>query len=138
MSITVKIIIAYFSGAVSCLFVMMAITIGMLLWKKHKYIGIPTDKMLSEMDGKDDGNGRIDESTSVTLFMYIREYGHFIDWDFKNRTDMEKHIARDMENAGRLSCEISYRKRDDVLHDVLVDGKYFGTADLRNDRTMNK
>ena len=136
MSITAKLVLAYFGGIVTGVLSLLGwMTVCMGGSRQEK---TNTDLMLSEMDGKDEGNGRLDESTSVTLFMYIQEYGHFIDWDFKNRTDMEKHIARDMENAGRLSCEISYRKRDDGLHNVLVDGKYFGTADLRNDRTMNK
>ena len=138
MSITVKIIIAYFGGAVTGVLLLlgwMAVCMGGSRQERSRI-----DLMISEMDGRDEGNGEMKDTETVTLLWLLDpDWLHQPSMPFSSRTEMERWMARKLEENGILSCEFTYLQGiNPNFWDVMADGKRVGVADLRNDKTMNK
>lgn len=138
MNMTAKLVLAFFGGVatgVLALLGWMALCYGGSRQERSR-----VDLMLSEMDGKDEGNGEINDTETVTLLWLLDvDWLHQSSMPFSSRTQMERWMARQLEENGILSCEFTYLQGiNPNFWDVMADGKRVGVADLRNDKTMNK
>lgn len=138
MSITVKIIIAYFGGMVTGVLFLLGWMMVCMGGSRQERSRI--DLMLSEMDGRDEGNGEMKDTETVTLLWLLDpDWLHHPSMPFSSRTEMERWMARKLEENGILSCKFTYMQGiNPNFWDVMADGKRVGVADLRNDKTMNK
>lgn len=138
MSITVKILIAYFGGMVTGVLFLLGWMMVCMGGSRQERSRI--DLMLSEMDGRDEGNGEMKDTETVTLLWLLDpDWLHHPSMPFSSRTEMERWMARKLEENGILSCEFTYLQGiNPNFWDVMADGKRVGVADLRNDKTMNK